>query len=156
MGGYGNADGILLLRLGMIGQFYEIPEYLFFARSHPQQSLSMFFPNYLSFTNNSPQYSLEMLPDFYEYSVWFDSSNQGKLLFPHWRIFKEYLLSIRQSPLNFHEQLLCYLSICKKLSGTESLLIKDLCMAAKVLYSQNFTTTKATKHTVLSNYSGIN
>lgn len=134
MGGYGNADGILLLRLAMIGQFYEIPQYLFFARIHPQQSLSMFFPNYLSFTNNNPQYSLDMLPDFYEYSIWFDSGNKGKILFPHWRIFKEYLISISQSPLNLSEQLSCYLSITKKLAGTESLLLKDLWMAGKMLH----------------------
>jgi glycosyltransferase involved in cell wall biosynthesis len=140
MGGYGNADGILLLRLAMLGQFYELPEYLFFARIHPQQSLSMFFPNYLLFTNKNPQYSLDMLPDFYEYSVWFDSGNKGKILFPHWRIFKEYLLSISQSPLNLYEQIMCYLSIAKKLSGTESLLLKDLWMAAKMIHSNKLLT----------------
>jgi Glycosyl transferase family 2 len=153
MGGHGNADGILLLRLGMVGQFYEIPEYLFFARSHPQQSLSMFFPNYLAFTNNNPQYSLDMLPDFYEYSVWFDSDNKGKILFPHWRILKEYLLSISQSSLNLFEQLFCYFSIAKKLSGTEFLLLKDLLMAAKMLRSNNL---KKTKTTIPSNYAGLN
>ncbi|WP_413172238.1 glycosyltransferase family 2 protein [Anabaena azotica] len=156
MGGYGNADGILLLRLGMIGQFYEIPEYLFFARSHSQQSLSMFFPNYLEITNNNPQYSLDMLPDFYEYSVWFDSSNQGKILFPHWRIFKEYLLSISQSSLNLYEQLLCYFFLCKKLSGNEFLLVKDLWMAGKILLSRKLATAKAAKAQVSSHYSGIN
>jgi glycosyltransferase involved in cell wall biosynthesis len=156
MGGYGNADGILLLRLGMVGQFYEIPEYLFFARSHPQQSLSMFFPNYLSFTNNNSRYSLDKLPNFYDYSVWFDSANKGKILFPHWRILKEYLLSISQSSLNLNEQLLCYFNLGKKLSGNESLLIKDLWMAAKILLSQKLATTKAAKAQVSSHYSGIN
>ncbi|MBD2294666.1 glycosyltransferase family 2 protein [Anabaena sphaerica FACHB-251] len=143
MGGYGNADGILLLRLSIIGQFYEIPEHLFFARIHPQQSLSMFFPHYLSFTHKNPQYSLDMLPDFYEYSVWFDSANKGKILFPHWRIFKEYLLSINQSQLNLYEQLLCYFSVAKKLAGTESLLIKDLWLAAKMLKLQKLATKDA-------------
>ncbi|MBK1986812.1 glycosyltransferase family 2 protein [Sphaerospermopsis aphanizomenoides BCCUSP55] len=152
MGGYGNADGILLLRLGLIGQFYEIPEYLFFARSHPQQSLSMFFPNYLSFNHNNPQYSLDMLPNFYEYSVWFDSSNNGKLLFPHWRILKEYLISLSQSSLNWYEQILCYWSIVKKLSGTESLLIKDLFMAVKIWRSQQkLVSHKSKKYPALSN-----
>jgi glycosyltransferase involved in cell wall biosynthesis len=153
MGGHGNADGILLLRLGMVGQFYEIPEYLFFARSHSQQSLSMFFPNYLAFTHENPQYSLDMLPDFYEYSVWFDSNNKGKILFPHWRIFREYLLCISQSSLSFYEQVFCYFSIAKKLSGTESLLIKDLLIAAKMLWSNKWEKNKAT---ILSDYSGIN
>ena len=134
MGGYGNADGILLLRLGTVGKFYEIPEDLFFARVHPEQSLSMFFPNYMSFNSNNPEYSLAMLPDFYQYSVWFDSSNQGKILFPHWRILKEYIRSISQGKLNFYQQLMCYLSIVKKLYGTEYLLIKDLLMALKKLW----------------------
>jgi glycosyltransferase involved in cell wall biosynthesis len=153
MGGHGNADGIFLLRLGMIGQFYEIPEYLFFARSHPQQSLSMFFPNYLAFTNNNPQYSLGMLPDFYEYSVWFDSDNKGKILFPHWRILKEYLLSITQSSLNLDEQLFCIFGIMKKLSGTEILLLKDLFTAVKMLISNKLPASKAA---ISSNYPGLN
>ncbi|NET02803.1 MAG: glycosyltransferase [Sphaerospermopsis sp. SIO1G1] len=134
MGGYGNADGIFVLRLAMQGKFYEIPEYLFFARCHDQQSLSMFFPNFLLFTNNNPQYSLDDLPDFYQYSVWFDSSNQGKLLFPHWRILKEYINSITHSPLTFHQQLSCCRSIIQKLAGTEFLLFKDLLIAFKVYF----------------------
>jgi glycosyltransferase involved in cell wall biosynthesis len=136
MGGHGNADGIFLLRLGTVGKFYEIPEYLFFARSHSQQSLSMFFPNYLSFNNNNPQYSLDMLPNFYEYSVWFDSENKGKILFPHWRIFKEYILSINGKNLNFYQQIICRLSLAKKLIGNEYLLLKDLLIAAKILHSR--------------------
>ena len=134
MGGYGNADGILLLRLGMLGKFYELPEYLFFARIHPQQSLSMFFPNYLSFNDNNPQYSLNMLPNFYDYAVWFDSKNKGKILLPHWQILQEYWVSIHHSQLNWYEQILCHISIAKKLSGTEWLLVKDFLMAAKMLF----------------------
>jgi hypothetical protein len=132
MGGYGNADGVLLLRLGMIGKFYEIPEYLFFARSHAQQSMSMFFPNYLLFTNNNPQYSLNMLPDYYAYAIWFDTQNQGKILFPHWRIMWEYLQSVSHSCLSFYEQLCCYFSMFNKLADTTFLLIQDLFVAAKM------------------------
>jgi glycosyltransferase involved in cell wall biosynthesis len=131
MGGYGNADGIFVLRLGMLGKFYEIPEYLFFARCHDQQSLSLFFPNYMLFTHNNPEYSLEDLLDFYKYSVWFDSSNQGKVLFPHWRIFKEYISSIINSPLNLHQKLSCFYSMIKKLAGTEFLLLKDFLVLAQ-------------------------
>ncbi|KAB8334598.1 glycosyltransferase family 2 protein [Scytonema tolypothrichoides VB-61278] len=133
MGSYGHADGILLLRLGLIGRFYEIPEHLFFVRSHPKQSTSMFFPNYLLFADNNPQYSLSMLPDYYSYTVWFDSSKKGKILLPHWRIFWEYLLSIWYSPLNDYERVCCYISLRKQLKGTEYLLIKDLLIAAQML-----------------------
>ncbi|HLO86970.1 MAG TPA: glycosyltransferase family 2 protein [Nostocaceae cyanobacterium] len=132
MGGYGNADGILLLRLAMLGRFYEIPEYLFFARKHPQQSMSMFFPNYLLFTHRNPKYSLNMLPDFYGYSVWFDSQNKGKILLPHWRILWEYLHSVSSKHLSFYERLCCYFSIFTKLSNTGFLLIQDLFFAAQM------------------------
>ncbi len=125
MGGYGNADGILLLRLGILGRFYEIPEYLFFARSHPQQSMSMFFPNYLLFAEKNQKSLLSMLPDFYAYTVWFDSAKKGQILLPHWRILWEYVLSIWRSPLSLNERLCCYRSLHQQLRGTEYLLLKD-------------------------------
>ncbi|MCW5313584.1 glycosyltransferase [Nostoc sp. KVJ3] len=126
MGGYGNADGILLLRLGILGRFYEIPEYLFFVRSHPQQSMSIFFPNYLLFADRNQKSLLSMLPDFYGYAVWFDSANKGKILLPHWRILWEYILSIWCSPLSLNERLFCHISLQQQLRGTEYLLLRDL------------------------------
>ncbi|GAA6623851.1 glycosyltransferase family 2 protein [Scytonema sp. NUACC26] len=136
MGSYGAADAIFLLRLGLVGRFYEIPDYLFFARKHSQQSLSMFFPNYLSATNNTQKKSLRQLPDFYAYAVWFDSANTGKILFPHWRIFWEYSLSIWLVELNVYERLFCAFSIYKQLKGTEHLLMKDLFVAAKMFWQK--------------------
>jgi glycosyltransferase involved in cell wall biosynthesis len=136
MGSYGNADGIFLLRLGILGKFYEIPETLFFARTHPQQSMSMFFPNYMKLCNHNCQISLDMLPDYYSYTVWFDSSKTGKILFPHWRMFWEYLLSIWRSPMSLHERILCSISMQKKLGGTEYLLIKDLAVAIQTLWTR--------------------
>ncbi len=131
MGSYGAADGIFLLRLGLLGRFYEIPEYLLFARSHQQQSMSMFFPDYLSFTHNNSQYTLNMLPDFSAYTVWFDSSKEGKVMFPHWRIFWEYLLSIKQGSLSLHERMCCLISLVQQLKGTEYLLFKDVLIVTK-------------------------
>ncbi len=134
MGGYGNADGILLLRLGILGRFYEIPEYLFFARRHPQQSMSMFFPNYLLFADKTKKPLLSMLPDFYGYAVWFDSAKKGQILLPHWRIIWEYVLSIWRSPMTLNERLCCHRSLHQQLKGTEYLLLKDLLMALQRIW----------------------
>jgi glycosyltransferase involved in cell wall biosynthesis len=134
MGSYGHADGILLLRLGLIGRFYEIPEYLFFARKHKQQSMSMFVPNYLLFANKNQIISPNMLPDYYAYSVWFDSANKGKIIMPHWKIFWEYLLSIWHSSLNLNEQIHCYISMYQQSKGTEYLLLKDVLKALQILW----------------------
>lgn len=132
MGSYGASDAILLLRLGLVGRFYEIPKYLFFARSHSQQSLSLYFPDYLSSCNqnNSPK-SLGKMPDFYGYAVWFDSANAGKVLFPYWRIAKETVLSVQNANLHWYERLLCYISMQKRWGEMEYMLIKDLRVAAQ-------------------------
>ncbi|NEU72877.1 glycosyltransferase [Hassallia byssoidea VB512170] len=134
MGSYGLADGIFLLRLGILGKFYEIGDRLFFARIHPQQSMSMFFPDYLSFTNNNTQYSSSMIPDFYGWSVWLDSANEGQIIFPHWRILWEYTLSVWLFPMNLYQRICCHVSLYKKLRGNESFLIKDLTKAAQMFW----------------------
>jgi glycosyltransferase involved in cell wall biosynthesis len=134
MGSYGTADGILLLRVGLLGEFYEIPEYLFFARSHSQQSLSMFFPNYHLLAKNPQADTSNILPDFYAYTVWFDSANKGKLLFPHWRILWEYMVSIWLFKLSLYQRLRCHVSIYLRLRGTEYLLLQDILKAAQTIW----------------------
>ncbi|ULP71854.1 Spore coat polysaccharide biosynthesis protein SpsA [Nodularia sphaerocarpa UHCC 0038] len=136
MGSYGTADGILLLRIGLLGQFYEIPEYLFFARIHSQQSLSMFFPNYHLLGNKQTQSNASILPDFYAYTVWFDAAKKGKLLFPHWRIVWEYMLSVWLFKLSFYQRLRCHISIYQQLQGSEYLLLKDLLKATQIILCQ--------------------
>ncbi|QOV21219.1 glycosyltransferase family 2 protein [Anabaenopsis elenkinii] len=135
MGSHGTADGILLLRIGLLGEFYEIPEYLFFARSHPQQSLSMYFPDYHLLTQGESQDTGKILPDFYGYTVWFDSANQGKILFPHWRIVWEYMRSVWLFPLSLYQRLRCHISIYQQLQGHEYLLLKDLLKNAQIVFS---------------------
>ncbi|WGV27383.1 glycosyltransferase family 2 protein [Halotia branconii] len=139
MGSYALADGILLLRLGILGRFYEIPEYLFFARYHPQQSMSMFISNnYLSFINKKPTESLKTLPDFYAYSIWFDSANEGKILLPHWRVLWEYTITIWLFELSLYERLRCHLNLYIQLKGTEYLLMKDLLRVFKTLWQRRW------------------
>jgi glycosyltransferase involved in cell wall biosynthesis len=92
MGGYGHADGVLLTRLGLMGRFYEIPEYLYFNRDHETKSLYAY-------------------STYRDYSVWFEPSNVGKILLPRWRLGLEYLSSVASAPLSWRERLLCYLQM---------------------------------------------
>ncbi|WP_339379132.1 glycosyltransferase family 2 protein [aff. Roholtiella sp. LEGE 12411] len=136
MGSYAQADATLLLRLGLLGRFYEIPEYLFFARYHLQQSMSMFCPNYLLVINDDPKELLRMNSDLYAYSVWFDSANEGKILLPHWTILWEYSRSIWLFQLSLYERLRCHLSLYTQLKGTEYLLLKDLFKVIQILWER--------------------
>jgi glycosyltransferase involved in cell wall biosynthesis len=129
MGNYGHADGVLLAKIGLQGRFYEIPEPLFLARSHSQQSMSLFFPEYLTLASGNSVFSEEKLPDYYAYAVWFNPNRKNKILFPHWRIFWEYWLCVRQASLSILERISCYFSMFEQLRGMKFLLIKDLIVA---------------------------
>ena len=136
MGNYAHADGVLLLKLALIGRFYEIPEYLFFFRKHSQQSMSLFFPSYLSFASQQSQPLSNLLPNYYQYTAWLDPGKKEQIFFPHWRIFWEYCLSVWLAPVGWYERLCCYLSMFRQLKGTEHLLLKDLIIAAKTSWKR--------------------
>lgn len=89
MGAYGHADGVLLTRLALQGRFYQIPEYLFFLRQHPEQSTHMWM-------------------DYRRYAVWYKPSLSSKKLFPYWRMYYEYYRSISMFSLNWAERMRCY------------------------------------------------
>lgn len=131
MGSYGHTDGVLLASIGLRGKFHEIPEPLFFARSHPQQSMSLFAPAYLSLAQGNISLGIGQLPDYYAYAVWFDPAKKGQILFPHWRILSEYLRCLGQASLSPTELISCYLSILKQFRGMKFLAIKDLIVAVE-------------------------
>lgn len=136
-GNYGYAEAVLLVQLGLRGQFYELPEYLFFARKHKNQSSSLFnTSDFLYFAERrNPKESISMLPDFYAFKLWHEPTRKNQISFPHWRIFWGFLNSIFQAPLSPRESIACLLSLYKQLKGTEYLLIKDLTIAAKIVLS---------------------
>ncbi len=90
VGRYAAADRVLLGELALFGRFYEVPEYLFFYRIHPQQSWRRYA------TRQSRE-------------AWFDPTRAGKITFPHWRLFREHLISIGRAPLSWYERTWCYI-----------------------------------------------
>lgn len=96
MGNYGHADGVLLARLGLLGQFHEVPEVLFLYRKHEKQSTSVYGLKDKSAGN-----------DYHTYLAWFDPSQENRLSFPQWKILWEYLRSIWMTPLSPSERIRC-------------------------------------------------
>ena len=131
MGNYGHTDGVLLASIALQGRFYEIPQPLFFSRKHPQQSMSRFFPEYLALAKGDRISGVKSIPDYHAYVVWFDPANQGRAIFPHWRILWEYCRCIWQASLSIGEKISCHLSMLKQFRGMEFLLLKDLAIAAR-------------------------
>jgi glycosyltransferase involved in cell wall biosynthesis len=85
IGLHAHGDGILLAHLALLGRFVEIPDYLFLPRRHNEHS-SM------------------MIGDYWSYAAWFDPAFSGKLMFPHWRMFREYLRVVMSPPLSPRER----------------------------------------------------
>jgi glycosyltransferase involved in cell wall biosynthesis len=90
IGNYTGSDRPLLGELALLGRFYEIPEYLFSYRNHPQQSWRAHA------TWRSQQ-------------LWYDPARAGKITFPHWRLLREHFVSIQRAPLDWRERSCCYL-----------------------------------------------
>ena len=92
MGNYFAGDAVLLIRLGLLGRLYEVDEYLFLSRRHEKQSESL-------------------KENVQSYTIWFNSHAQGQITLPYWRVFIEYLKSVRNASVPSLERFRCYVHI---------------------------------------------
>ncbi|HMN27055.1 MAG TPA: glycosyltransferase family 2 protein [Caldilineaceae bacterium] len=90
IGNYSASDRPLLGELSLMGQFYEIPEYLFFYRNHPKQSWQAY-----------PIWRARQ-------DTWFDPAKRGRLTFPHWRLLREHWKAVNKTRLGLYERAKCY------------------------------------------------
>ena len=98
----------MLCELGLYGPFYEIHELLFYKRYHPR--------NYYN--------------DLRARMVWFDAALKGKLVFPYWMQFFDYLQTIRRVPISGREKLGCLAYMFRWLLEHGGNLAGDLIVAA--------------------------
>ncbi|MFZ1027059.1 MAG: glycosyltransferase family 2 protein [Limnoraphis robusta] len=92
IGNYEGSDLTLLGELALWGEFFEVPEDLFFRREHSQQSVK---------ANTTVQAR----------DAWFDPQNKKKILLPTWRRFREFALAIGRVSLPLPEKISCYLQL---------------------------------------------
>jgi glycosyltransferase involved in cell wall biosynthesis len=102
-GSYVGADRNLLAEIGLLGRIYEIPEYLFFRRDHPQAYTRAFCEH--EFAIDADNYQEQLL--------WWTGGGDGATSFPNWKDYFEFLRSVRRVPLKWSERLLCYEQIWK-------------------------------------------
>ncbi|MDZ7289978.1 MAG: glycosyltransferase [candidate division KSB1 bacterium] len=84
IGNYVGSDGCLLAELCLHGKFYEIPEYLFFRRTHPGACSS----------NKDQEHQLEF----------FDPRLKGRIVFPWWRRRLEDFASVMRAPIRSRDK----------------------------------------------------
>jgi glycosyltransferase involved in cell wall biosynthesis len=113
-GDYADSDRVLLAELLMYGRFHRIPECLFLRRAHPLQSTAI-------------------APDRQSRTVWFNPSKKGKLLFPHFRQFVEYLAVIRRAPVGWRARAGCLAEMARWSNHNRNRLFDDFLFAARQL-----------------------
>lgn len=108
---YTNSDRTLLAELAIYGEFREIPQPLFFKRVHPRNV-------YL---------------DWRTRMAWFNPSLKGKIVFPWWMQFFDYLRTIKRSPLSVYDKFRCYLFMVEWILRFGKNLGKDILVAVYML-----------------------
>ena len=88
VGNYIASDYIMLAQLALIGEFYELPQYLFFNRDHPYRSG-------------------RALRTMREHAAWYNPGQRG-VPKRWWRLMIEYCRSIARAPLDARERMRCY------------------------------------------------
>lgn len=128
---YVNADGVLLVRMSLLGRFYEVPEYLFISRRHSRQSMAT-----LPIRVRQPRRF--RLTNWYSSSLpgpeWWDPEKTRALTFPEVRLLVEHFLSIFRAPLSAGQKLRCYSTLLVWVRWHLKYMLKDLVIAADQVF----------------------
>jgi glycosyltransferase involved in cell wall biosynthesis len=107
-GNYPRADSVMLVRLALLGRFYEVPEVLFFSREHEKRSVRQLPDRVKSGRSRLSRYiGTGPVPPL----EWWDPSKKGVINFPEWKIAKEYFASIDRAPIPALERFKCSLQM---------------------------------------------
>lgn len=106
------ADQILLAELALHGRFCELPEELLLHREHVYRSVH---------TNPSRRSLMEFQ----------DPLNARGIVFPAWRVLRDYLASIWRAPLEWNARLACGVHMLRWVKYHRGELFEDIAIAAK-------------------------
>jgi glycosyltransferase involved in cell wall biosynthesis len=106
-GDYADSDRVLLAELALHGPFHRIPDCLFFRRAHSLQSTAI-------------------APSRQDRTVWFNPAYKGKLIFPHFRQFREYLAAIHRAPIGWRDRAWCFAEMLRWVKTNRLRLLADL------------------------------
>jgi hypothetical protein len=122
---------VVLARLSLFGRFHLVREYLFLNRDHRGRSVRS-LPARLGRGRSrlSKYIGVGPIPA----TEWWDPSKKGKIVFPEWRILKEYWRSPGMAQISVAEKLGCYLRLVGFTLKIVPKLIRDLVIAAEELF----------------------
>jgi glycosyltransferase involved in cell wall biosynthesis len=124
IGKYVGSDRTLLAETALYGPQYEIPEYLFYRRHHPNASTAKYAQH--------------------ERLAWFDPDKHKNINLKYWKAGLEYFRSVNRVPITIKERIACYFLIIKWFIKKRKQLLGDLIIA---IY-RFFPFTKSIVHTI--------
>lgn len=106
---YVGSDLVLMARLALRGQFYEVPDRLFLRREHAGRS--------------------GHLP-IHKFSRWWNTDKRGRLYFPRWRWLAAYAAAIAGANIPLNEKCRCSLELLRWTYWTGPRLVRELLLRA--------------------------
>jgi glycosyltransferase involved in cell wall biosynthesis len=114
LGDYPAHDRPLLAELSLYGRFHELSEFMFLDREHPNRSVRRYDA-----------------ADPHKAVAWYDPKKAGKLIYPEWCLFAEYIRAINRAPLTVSERLASYREMGKWFVGHQGELARDVRIAVE-------------------------
>ncbi len=102
---FGRGDKITLAELSMIGRIVRVPEQLFFNREHSGRSVNI---DESQSARGRTYAGRRLGTGPRSASEWFDWTLADRIMFPDWRVFREYARSIGHVPPSPSKCLRCY------------------------------------------------
>ena len=112
LGNYADADRVLLAELALYGRYSRIPEFLFLHREHVQRATNVYRTRFERTASLTPE-------------------DPGRIVFPHFRQFFEYLRAIGRAPLSWVERLRCGWATLQWVGQYWKRLLRDANVAAR-------------------------
>lgn len=104
-GCYVRADSVLLAKLAMLGRFGRVDEYLFYNRDHTDRSSKAIGKKHVRAGSVLSQYiGCGPLPG----AEWWDPKMKGKIVFPEFRVLREYWRAVSNASIPARDKLACY------------------------------------------------
>lgn len=123
-------DSVMLTRLLLLGRFHRIGEYLFCNRDHTNRSSrQLALGNVRRGSRLSKLLGCGPLPS----SEWWDPSLRGRIVFPEWRVWREYLRAVQDTDLPADQKAACYISLARFTLTHIPKLARDLIIATEQL-----------------------
>jgi glycosyltransferase involved in cell wall biosynthesis len=114
IGNYVASDEVLLGELALRGEFYELPEFLFWRREHPNMSVKAY--------------------NIKHRLVWFDPARQDQLHLLVWRWLFEQVFAVHRVPMRWVEKLACYVELAKWMPRNWRKLYNEVILSAKHMF----------------------